>query len=133
MQMNRKDKLCIKRTCSSTHLGSFGSFWAGSTLGSCWSSISFGTLNGSQKETNHTASIQTYIHMYVCCVLIFTIYYVLLMCTHTAGPWGPVTPRFPLGPSIPYVHTCVVKTMTSAMYICSNLFANSPLQSRVSL
>lgn len=38
------------------------------------------------------------------------------MCTHTAGPWGPVTPRFPLGPSVPCVHTCVVKTVTSAMW-----------------
>ena len=27
------------------------------------------------------------------------------MYTHTAGPWGPVTPRFPLGPSIPYAYT----------------------------
>ena len=37
-----------------------------------------------------------------------TLIYVRMSCTHTAGPWGPVTPRFPLGPSVPYIytHTC---------------------------
>ena len=58
-----------------THLWSFSSLWAGSTLRSCWASVSFSSLGYKERNTlskityihiNHIYACMTYIQVYGC-------------------------------------------------------------------